>query len=253
MNNKISVIIICKNEEQRIRPCLESVKWADEIVVVDSGSTDGTLDIVKEYTGSVYINEEWPGFGPQKRLAESKASNDWVLAIDSDEVVSKELRDEILEMIAGADEKTVFRINRLTNFCNKFIKHSGWHPDRIVRLYNKKHYHYNDAYVHETVDCKNAKRIDLKGLLLHSTFQSLEEYMDKRNGYAKAWAEAQFKKGRKTNVIEILTRSFFAFVRHYIIRLGVLDGYHGLLISVIQMQYTFNKYNYLKFKNTDNS
>ena len=249
MKNDISVIIICKNEEQRIRRCLESVTWADEIVVVDSGSTDNTLDIVKEYTDRVFVNEDWPGFGPQKRLAEDKASHNWILAIDSDEVVSDELRDEILKVITTADEKTVFRINRLTNFCNKFIRHSGWHPDRIVRLYNKAHYHYNDAYVHESVDCKGARKTDLKGLLLHYTFQSLEEYMDKRNGYAKAWAEAQFKKGRKAGLVEMLLHTLFAFIRHYIIRLGVLDGYHGFLISVIQMQYTFNKYNFLKFKN----
>ncbi|MCW9013583.1 MAG: glycosyltransferase family 2 protein [Gammaproteobacteria bacterium] len=248
MKNKISVIIICKNEEQRIRRCLDSVSWVDEIVVVDSGSTDKTLEIVKEYTDCIFINEDWQGFGPQKQLAESKASNNWILALDSDEVVSDELREEIISIIEDADEKVVYRVNRLTSFCNKFIKHSGWHPDRIVRLYNKKHYHYNDKFVHESVACKNAKKIDLKGKLLHYTFQSLEEYMDKRNAYAKAWAESQFKKGRKTNVAEMLARTFFAFIRHYIIRLGVLDGYHGFLISVIQMQYTFNKYNFLMFK-----
>lgn len=248
MKNKISVTIICKNEEHRIRRCLDSIRWVDEIVVVDSGSTDKTLDIVAEYTDKIFVNSDWPGFGPQKRLAESKASNNWVLALDSDEVVSDELRDEIINLMDKVDEKTVYRINRLTNFCNKFIKHSGWHPDRIVRLYNKKYYHYNDAYVHETVSCKGAKRVDLKGKLLHFTFQSLEEYMDKRNGYAKAWAEGQFKKGRKASVFEMLIRSVFAFIRHYIIRLGFLDGYHGFLISVIQMQYTFNKYNFLKFK-----
>lgn len=249
MKNKLSVIIICKNEENRIRRCLESVRWVDEIVVVDSGSNDKTLEIVAEYTDKIFINTDWQGFGPQKKLAESKAENDWVLAIDSDEVVSEKLRDEIVSVIKKADDNNVYRLNRLTNFCNKFIRHSGWYPDRIVRLYNKKYYHYNDAFVHEAVSCKGARVIDLKGDLLHYQLDSLEDYIDKRNRYAKAWAESQFSKGRKTNVVEILVRCFFAFFRHYILRLGLLDGYHGLLIATIQMQYTFNKYSFLKFKN----
>jgi len=249
MIKKLSVIIICMNEETRIRRCLESVKWVDEIVVVDSGSTDKTLEIVAEYTNKIFTNTDWQGFGPQKKLAESKASNEWILSLDSDEMVSDELRDEIVQLMSNVNEKTVYRLNRLTNFCYKFIKHSGWYPDRIVRLYNKKHYHFNDAYVHEAVDCKGAKKVDLKKDLYHFTFESLEEYIDKRNRYAKSWADSQFKKGRKVGVLTIVSHSLFAFVRHYFIRLGVLDGYHGFLIATIQMQYTFNKYNFLKFKN----
>ena len=247
MKNKISVTIICKNEESRIRRCLDSVRWADEIVVVDSGSTDRTLEIVSEYTDKIFIND-WPGFGLQKAFAVNKASYDWILSLDSDEVVSEALRSEIESMDSQMDDKTVYRVNRLTHFCNKFIRHSGWHPDRIVRLFNKKHYQFNDAMVHEAVSCKGAIKRDLKGKLYHYTFESLEEYIDKRNGYAKAWAKSQFEKGRKVNFFMIVIHSLFAFFRHYIIRLGVLDGYHGFLISVIQMQYTFNKYNFLKFK-----
>ncbi|VAW63395.1 Putative two-domain glycosyltransferase [hydrothermal vent metagenome] len=247
MENKISVTIICKNEENRIRKCLDSVAWADEIVVVDSGSTDKTLEIVAEYTDKIFVTADWPGFGLQKRFAVSKASHDWVLSIDSDEEVSEQLRDEILRQISSADEQTVYRINRLTYFCNKFIRHSGWYPDKIVRLFNRKHYQFNDAQVHESVGCKEAPKVDLKGDLYHYTLESLEEYIDKRNRYARAWASAQFKKGRKVSSFMILMHSLFAFLRHYIFRLGILDGYQGFLISVIQMQYTFNKYNFLKF------
>jgi len=224
--------------------------WVDEIVVVDSGSTDKTLEIVAEYTDKIFVNDKWPGFGLQKIFAVEKTSNDWVLALDSDEVVSEQLKDEIIKQVAEAQHNTVFRLNRLTNFCNKFIYHSGWHPDRIVRVFNKKHYQYNDALVHEAVECKGAKIVDLKGKLFHYTFESLEEYMDKRNGYAKIWAEAQHIKGRKASILTIMVRTLFSFVRHYFLRLGFLDGYHGFLISVIQMQYTFNKYNFLRFKNT---
>jgi len=242
MTNKISVAIICKNEEARIKRCLDSVSWADEIVVVDSGSTDKTLEIVAEYTDKIFVNTDWLGFGLQKRLAVDKASNDWVLALDSDEAISDELKSEILQSMLDADEKTVFRVNRLTHFCGKFIHYSGWHPDKIVRFFNKKHYQYNDNHVHETVNCNGAKKVDLKGKLYHYTFESLEDYIDKRNKYAKVWAESEYKKGRNV--------SLFAFVRHYFFRLGILDGYQGFLISVIQMQYTFNKYCFLKFKNS---
>ena len=249
MRNKLSVIIICKDEESRIRRCLESVKWVNEIVVIDSGSTDKTLEIVREYTDEIHINTDWAGFGPQKKLAETKANNDWILSLDADEVVSDDLREEIINLMESVDEKTVYRLNRLTSFCYKFIKHSGWHPDRVVRLYNKKHYHFNDAYVHEVVETMGAKKVDLKAKLFHYTFETLEDYMDKRNGYAKSWAESQFLKGRTVSSFSIVAHTLFAFFRHYIIRLGFLDGYEGFLISMIQMQYTFNKYNYLKYKN----
>lgn len=249
MNHKITVAIICKNEEKNIGSCLEAVRWADEIVVVDSGSTDGTLDIAHRFTERVHVHDDWQGFGPQRQVAERYASHDWILAVDSDEVVSPELADEIRVAIDAATPDTVFRINRLTSFLGKFIRHSGWHPDRIVRLYNKSRYHYNDAYVHESVSCKGARVVDMKALLLHYQMDSLEQYIDKRNRYARDWADHQFARGKKTHVVEILSRSLFAFFRHYVIRLGVLDGYHGLLISIIQMQYTFNKYNFLRFRN----
>lgn len=250
MSTKISVTIICKNEAKRIRRCLESVAWADEIVVVDSGSTDETLEIAKEFTDSIYEHHDWQGFGFQRRVAEDKAVNDWILAIDSDEVMTPELQEEIQSVIDQASDGDVFRFNRLTHFCGKFIKHSGWYPDRIVRLYNKNKYRYNKAFVHESVSCAGAKRIDLQSTLYHFTADTLEQYINKRNRYAEAWAVRQFEKGKRATKLQIIIRPLFAFIRHYILRLGVLDGYHGFLISVIQMQYTFNKYNFLLFKDS---
>lgn len=248
MNKKISVVIICKNEERIIRDCLESIKWVDEIIVVDSGSTDKTLEIVSEYTDKIFVNTEWRGFGYQKQLAVSKASNDWVLALDSDEVVSEELKKELVKQLDILDVRTVYRVNRLTHFCGKFIYYSGWYPCRIVRFFNKKYYNFSDKLVHETVNCKDAKKVDVKGVLYHYTFDSIEVYIDKRNRYAKAWAESEYKKGKSTNVLSVILHSLFSFIRHYFIRLGFLDGYHGFLIAMIQMQYTFNKYNFLRFK-----
>lgn len=253
MKNKISVVIICKNEERIIRKCLDSVTWADEIVIVDSGSTDRTIEIVSEYTDKIFINSDWQGFGYQKKLAVNKASYDWVLSLDSDEVVSEELKAALLTHLDSLDNEKVYRINRLTHFCGKFIYHSGWYPSRIVRLFNRKHYDFNDKLVHETVSCKSAEKVNIEGKLYHYTFDSLEEYIDKRNRYAKAWAKGKYEQGKKVSVLSIISHSLFAFIRHYIIQFGFLDGYHGYLIAKIQMQYTFNKYNFLKFKNLTNS
>ena len=163
MNTKISVAIICKNEAARIRRCLDSVSWADEIVVVDSGSVDDTLDIAREFTDKIFEYHNWQGFGRQRQIAEDKATNDWILAIDCDEVLPADLKREILSCIDAVTDNEVFRFNRMTYFCGKFIKHSGWYPDRIVRLYNKNKFRYNDALVHESVNCKGSKIIDLKG------------------------------------------------------------------------------------------
>ncbi len=250
MKQKVSAILICQDEENRIRKCLDSITWADEIVVVDSGSTDKTLEIAAEYTSRIIINSDWQGFGAQKKLAEDNATYDWIFSIDCDEVVNEELKSEILEVLDVADEKNVYQINRLTNFCGQFIKHSGWHPNWIVRLYNKKYYHFNNALVHEKVDSKNAKKVNLKsGYLLHYTFTTLEDYIEKRNGYAKTWAESKYINKRKNvSVTTVLVHAYFAFIKHYFFNLGFLDGYPGFLISMIQFQYTFNKYNYLMLK-----
>ena len=163
---KLSVCIICKNEESTIENCLESVKWADEIVIVDSGSTDKTLEIAKKYTDKIFIRDDWEGFGEQRRRAEKLATNDWLFAIDCDEVVTPELQQEILKTLGSIEDKQVISVNRLTKFCGKYIYHSGWHPDRIVRIYNKNITGYNTSLVHEAVDKKGLERLNMQGKLL---------------------------------------------------------------------------------------
>ncbi len=239
---KLSVCIICKNEQSRIEACLSSVIWADEIVLLDSGSTDKTLEIAEKYTDKIFSNPDWPGFGIQKSRAVDLASHDWVLSIDCDEIVTEALRDEILYQLERITSDQVIVLNRLTHFCGQFVYHSGWHPDPIVRLFNKQNYNFNQNLVHESVDCGNAPRIQLKNKLEHYTFEGLDKYLAKRNGYAKIWADERFKKGKTASSLKALSSAAFAFIRHYILRLGFLDGRVGLLISVIQMQYSFNKY-----------
>lgn len=250
---KISVCIICKNEESKIADCLTSVSWADEIVIVDSGSTDNTLEIAKKFTDKIFIEADWQGFGEQRRRAESYASNEWVFALDCDEVVSEDLKNEIISKMVDAKDNEVLCVNRLTNFCGKFIYHSGWYPDRIARIYNKNIFRYNTALVHEALDCKNARKKHLKGDLLHFQYDDIYQYINKRNKYAKLGADAKVRKGKKGSLLEATGSAVFAFIRHYFLRLGFLDGRLGFTIAIIQMQYTFNKYLFAYYHtNNDN-
>jgi (heptosyl)LPS beta-1,4-glucosyltransferase len=242
MMKKISICIICKNEESKIANCLASVSWADEIVIVDSGSTDNTLEIAKQFTDKIFIEENWQGFGVQRRRAEGFASNDWIFAIDCDEVVTKELKNEIISKLANANDTDVFCVNRLTNFCGQFIYHSGWYPDKIARIYNKVSYKYNEALVHEALDCKGCKKVHLKGDLLHYQYDDIYQYINKRNRYASLGADYKCRQGKKSGMLIATSSSIFAFIRHYFLRLGFLDGRLGFVIAIIQMQYTFNKY-----------
>jgi len=229
------------NEQDSLADCLSSVVFADEIIVLDSGSTDGTLDIAHQFTEKVFVRDDWCGFGEQRRRLEDLASHDWVLMVDSDEVVSDQLRTEILKYLQTATSKQVFRVNRLTYFCGQYIYHSGWHPDKISRLYNRKQYRYNSNLVHESLDCKGAELIELPGNLLHYPFSDLSSYLQKRTKYANAWAEEKYIQGKNSSFIKAFISSIFAFIRHYVLRAGFLDGKVGFLIAVIQMQYTFNK------------
>ena len=239
---KLSVCIICKNEESTIENCLESVKWADEIVIVDSGSTDKTLEIAKKYTDKIFIRDDWEGFGEQRRRAEKLATNDWLFAIDCDEVVTPELQQEILKTLSFIEDKQVISVNSLTKFCGKYIYHSGWHPDRIVRIYNKNITGYNTSLVHEAVEKKGLERLNMQGKLLHHQYEDLFPYINKRNKYAMFGADQILRKNKKSSLTKALSSAIFAFIRHYFLRLGFLDGKAGLIISIIQSQYSFNKY-----------
>ena len=245
---KLSVCIICKNEEDTIERCLESVKWADEIIVLDSGSTDETRAIANKYTDKVFVRDDWQGFGEQRRGAEALATNDWIFAIDCDEVVSESLKEEIITTLAKCNEKNILKLNRLTYFCGQFIRHSGWYPDRIARIYNKKITGYNQNLVHESIVMLDCKPIELKENILHFQYEDIFGYMNKRNHYAHIGAEQIVKKGKKSSLLKASSSAFFAFIRHYFLRRGFLDGKAGFVIAVIQSQYSFNKYLFAYYK-----
>ena len=190
----LSVIIITKNEEQNMRSCLEAVSWADEIIVVDSGSTDNTVAICKEL-GAKALVMDWPGFGSQKNRALALATGDWVLSLDADERVSAELRQEIQLTVANPGENLAFRLPRSSSYCGRAMRHSGWWPDYITRLFKRGHARFSDDLVHERL-IVNGKTGTLKQPLLHQAFRDLEQVLQKLNDYSTTGAMMQTDSGR---------------------------------------------------------
>lgn len=237
----LSVIIITKNESQNIRACIESVKWADEIIVVDSGSTDNTVAICREFTQYVY-SHDWPGFGIQKNRALSYASKDWVLSLDADERITPELRAEI-ETTLRAGKAQGYEVPRLSSFCGRFMHHSGWYPDYVLRLFRRGAAHFSDNLVHEKL-LMESKPGRLKNLMLHYAFENLEEVMHKTNQYSTAGAQMQFLRGRSSSLSGAVVRGLWSFVRTYVLRAGFLDGREGFILAVSNAEGTY--YRYLK-------
>ncbi|MDE2310694.1 MAG: glycosyltransferase family 2 protein, partial [Betaproteobacteria bacterium] len=185
---ELSVIIITKDEADNIRACLESVAWADEIIVVDSGSEDGTTAISREFTPYVHVHSDWPGFGVQKNRALGYASKDWVLSLDADERVTPELRREIEAVLGATDAASAYRIPRLSSYCGRFMRHSGWYPDLLPRLFRRDKARFSDDLVHERLIVEGNTG-ELHGMLLHYAFDNLEEVLHKVNQYSSAGAQ----------------------------------------------------------------
>jgi hypothetical protein len=237
----LSVIIITKNESLNIRECLETVKWADEIIVVDSGSTDATVEICRTFTPHVY-QHDWPGFGLQKNRALSYASMEWVLSLDADERVTPELRTAI-EVAMREGQAQGYEVPRLSSFCGRFMRHSGWYPDYVLRLFKRGSARFSDNLVHEKllIESKTEK---LSGLLLHYAFENLEEVLHKTNQYSSAGAQMQYQRGRQSSLSGAVLRGLWSFMRTYLLRAGFLDGREGFMLAVSNAEGTY--YRYLK-------
>ena len=241
----LSVILITKNEARHIQACLQSVAFADEIIVVDSGSTDGTIEMARAMGAQVHVFDDWPGFGPQKNRALDLASEPWVFSIDADERVTPALRHEMIQLIkdAGSD---AYRVARLSEFCGKPIRYGGWWPGYVVRLFRRGTCRFTDAAVHERVQTKG--RIGtLKNWLLHYPYDDLESLIAKSNRYSTDAAVMMAKRGRRSGPMTALAHSFWTFVRMYIIRRGFLDGRHGLVLAVTAASGSFYRYAKLMF------
>jgi glycosyltransferase involved in cell wall biosynthesis len=236
----LSVIIIVHNEEENLPRCLESVKWADEVIVVDSHSTDRTPQIARDH-GCKYFDLDWQGFGAAKQAALDHATCDWVLSIDADEAVSNELRASITSAISGSSPYRGYEMARLTDFLGKWIRHSGWYPDYILRLFRRDRGKFNQLVVHESI-AVDGPIGRLKGDLLHFSYPNLEKYFAKSNRYTTLGAEEAFRLGKRGGVIQLLLKPPISFFKHYIQKAGFLDGLEGLLVSSLSAAAVFNKY-----------
>ncbi len=236
----LSVVLITKNEEHNIRRCLDSVKWADEIVLIDSQSTDRTVEIAKEYGAKIY-SPQWKGYGPAKQEGVNKATSEWILSIDADEEVTSELADEIKSVLKTENIYNGCLINRHTSFMGKWINHCGWYPDYLLRLFRKKSGNFNDAVIHEKVEI-NGKTRELKAELLHYSYPNLESYLKRFNRYTTLGAETAFAKGKKARNFDIVFRPFVSFIDHFITHQGFQDGIEGFIISVLSSVAVMVKY-----------
>ena len=230
--NKLSVVIITKNEEKHIKNAIKSVLFADEILVLDSGSTDKTLDIARELGARVEY-QKWLGFGRQKNKAVELASNDWVFVLDADEQITEQLKDEIIETLKNPISDG-FQIARLNNFFGKDIKTCGLYPDYTIRLFNRKKGAFNELPVHESVQIQGEVS-KLKNHMTHMAYETIEEFIAKQNRYSSL-------NPKKNSIFKALFSPWWTFFKLYFIKRGFLDGKHGFIIAVLYSQYTFWKY-----------
>lgn len=235
----LSVVVITKNEANDIAQCLESVTWADEIIVLDSGSNDDTVSICQRYTDKVWITD-WPGFGPQKQRALEKAKGDWVLSIDADERVTPGLRAEIERAIVQ-NQHEAYLLPRYSSYCGHYIKYGGWYPDYVLRLFQRKKSHFSPDIVHESVivDGRIGK---LTGFLLHNSYADLEEVVTKINSYSSLGAQKLFERGKKSSLSSAIFHALWKFIFMYFLKLGFLDGRRGLMLAISSAEGVYYKY-----------
>ena len=240
---KLSVYLIVRNEEKNIRTALESVKWADEIVIVDSGSVDNTVKIAREY-GAKIFDEEFRGYTLQKNSAMGHCSGQWLLNIDADEEVSDDLRKSIEFIIFQNNIEKVYdsyKINRKNFYLGKWIKHCGWYPEYRIRLSQRGSSKWVGETLHEKLESSGESGF-LKGDLLHRPYENLGVHLDKIRKYSEIWAEKEVKNGRKSKKINLFSRPAIRFIKMFILKAGFLDGMPGLIASIMGSYYVFMKY-----------
>lgn len=239
----LSVILITRNESRNIAACLKSVAFADEWIVVDSQSDDGTPGIARDLGAQVITTTDWPGFGQQKNRALDAAQGRWVLSIDADERVSPELAERIREVVARDGPAEGYEFSRISRFCGQWMRHGDWYPDRVTRLFRRGRARFTDDLVHERLDVQG--RVErLKGDLLHDTMPSLDDALDKMNRYSGGRARDKVKAGKRGSLFAALTHGWWAFMRCYLVKRGFLDGRLGLVLAIYQAEGTY--YRYLK-------
>ena len=236
----ISVIITTFNEEINIEDCIRSVLWADEILVVDSLSTDRTVELATRHPVKL-LEREYFGSAAQKNWSMDRVENDWVLILDADERLTDDLALEILQLLIEGPRFYGYFLRRRNIVLGKVIRHSGWSTDKVIRFFHRGHGRYPDRRVHADLDIEGPTPV-LRNALLHYTFRSLDQYWEKLRNYAE-WGAAQgFREGRRAGLLELAGRPIWRFVRTYFLQLGLLDGLHGLVVCGLQAFGSFLKY-----------
>ncbi len=227
---KISAVIITYNEERNIERCLKSLQGiADEIVVLDSFSEDKTPQICKAF-GVNFFSREWQGYSKSKNYANSLAAHDFILSVDADEALSNRLRESILHLKENDHKSKAFSVNRLTNYCGKWIRHSGWYPDRKIRIFNRKEAGWQGEIHEKPVFNQKVSIHHLQGDLLHYSFYTVDEHISQINKFSSIYANQQLNKKQAAVLIKMIFNPAFRFLRDYLFRGGILDGVHGYII-----------------------
>ena len=238
----LSAIVITRNEAHNLHDCLQSMHGlVDEIIVVDSQSTDDTVAIAQQHGAKVAQPADWPGFGPQKNRALDLATCDWVFSIDADERVTPALAAEIKQLLQLGEANAAYQVPRLSSYCGKFIHHAGWQPDYVLRLFKRDTARFSDDLVHERVVTIQPV-IALQNHLLHYSYLNFSQVLSKVDAYSTASAKQAYARGKRSSVAGALGHGAWAFFRTYVIRRGFLDGAHGLALAISNAETSYYKY-----------
>jgi glycosyltransferase involved in cell wall biosynthesis len=240
---KLSLILIARNESENLKACLDSATMVDELVVVEHGSDDDTFDVAVSSGANVIRAPDWPGFGPQKNRALERARGEWVLSLDADERLTLELMKEVRAAIESG-RADAYEIPRLTQFCGKWIRHSGWTPDYVLRLFKKSGARFSDDLVHERVLMRdqNARVARLRHPILHFSYPDPASYWKKLQRYSHDWAKQKYQRGERATISRAAISGMVAFIRSYLLHLGFLDGAMGFAVCTMQAHAAFGKY-----------
>ena len=238
----LSVILITRNEEANLADCLASLEGiAQQIVVVDTNSSDRTLEIAKSYGAAIAQPPDWPGFGPQKNRALDLATGEWVLSLDADERLTPALKSEIVTAIHHSAHVDCFAIPRLSWYCGRFIRHSGWNPDYVDRLFQRGSARFSDDLVHERL-LPSGQVAKLENPMLHYSFMNYSQVLQKIDRYSTASAEQAFAQGKTSTPLKAVLHGAWSFFRTYFLRAGFLDGPQGFTLAMSNAQGTYYRY-----------
>ena len=238
----LSVILITRNEEANLADCLASLEGiAQQVVVVDTNSSDRTLDIAKSYGAVIAQPQDWPGFGPQKNRALDLATGEWVLSLDADERLTPALKSEIVTAIHHSAHVNCFAIPRLSWYCGRFIRYSGWNPDYVDRLFKRGSARFSEDLVHERL-ITSGQVAKLENPMLHYSFMNYSQVLQKIDRYSTASAQQAFARGKRSSPIKAMLHGLWAFIRTYFLRAGFLDGYQGLTLAISNAEGSYYRY-----------